>query len=59
MHPRAGLPVVVVVGCDRADRGWDVWRHEVQQVVPLFGGEVALGVNLEPVDVERRAADLI
>jgi DNA-binding SARP family transcriptional activator len=52
-----GLPVVA--GCDGAERGWDVWRHEVQQVIPLFGGEVAPGVNLEPVGVERRAADLI
>src|SRR5215472_6300628 len=57
MHARTGLPAVV--GCDRADRGWNVWRHEVQQVVPLFGGEVAPGVNLDPVGIERRAADLI
>jgi hypothetical protein len=44
----------VPVRLDRASRGRDVRRYEVQQVLPFLSGEVALGVNLAPL---RMTAD--
>jgi hypothetical protein len=44
----------VPVRLDRASRGRDVRRYEVQQVLPFLSGEVALGVNLAPLSRDIR-----